>query len=110
VLCCVLNSFVANYLIRLRVNTHVTVALVSRLPAPVVPTASPAFEELARHARTLAGGHGLAEHMPEYARVQALVAHLYGLGEQEFEHILETFPLLPADVKERALASFRDLS
>jgi hypothetical protein len=48
--------------------------------------------------------------MPEYARVQALVAHLYGLGEQEFEHILETFPLLPADVKERALASFRDLS
>ena len=44
VLCCLLNSFVANYLIRLRVNTHVTVALVSRLPAPVVPITSPAFE------------------------------------------------------------------
>ena len=34
VLCALLNSFVANYLVRLRVNTHVTVALVSRLPCP----------------------------------------------------------------------------
>ena len=50
VLCGLLNSFVANYLIRLRVNTHVTVALVSRLPAPVVPSTSPAFET-ARTAR-----------------------------------------------------------
>ena len=110
VLCCLLNSFVANYLIRLRVNTHVTVALISRLPAPVVPTTSPAFEQLARCARTLAGGLGLAENMPEYARVQALVAHLYGLSDQDFEHILETFPLIPADVKERALGNFRYLA
>ncbi len=110
VLCCLLNSFVANYLIRLRVNTHVTVALVSRLPAPVVPSTSPAFEALVRHARTLAGGRGLAESMPEYARVQALVAHLYGLSEQDFEHILETFPLIPAEVKERALRNFRDFT
>ena len=36
VLCALLNSYVANYLIRLRVNTHVTVSLVSRLPVPVV--------------------------------------------------------------------------
>ena len=110
VLCCLLNSFVANYLIRLRVNTHVTVALVSRLPAPVVSSTSLAFEALARYARTLAGGLGLAESMPEYARVQALVAHLYGLSEQDFEHILETFPLIPAEVKERALRNFRDLT
>ena len=48
--------------------------------------------------------------MPEYARVQALVAHLYGLSEQDFEHILETFPLIPAEVKERALRNFRDLT
>jgi hypothetical protein len=30
VLCALMNSFVANYLVRLRVNTHVTSALVSR--------------------------------------------------------------------------------
>jgi len=109
VLCCLLNSFVANYLIRMRVNTHVTVALVSRLSVPVVPGTSSTFERLARLGRTLGSGRGLTEDMPEYAEVQALVAHLYDLSEQDFEHILETFPLIPREVKERSLRDFRGL-
>ena len=64
VLCALLNSFVANYLIRLRVNTHVTVALVSRLPVPVVRVGHPFFDRLSalvRGARSLhvtGRGHG----------------------------------------------------
>ena len=46
-LCALLNSFVANYLIRLRVNTHVTMSLVSRLPVPVVRREDPSFQRLA---------------------------------------------------------------
>ena len=33
-LCGILNSFVANYLVRMRVNTHVTVSIMERLPVP----------------------------------------------------------------------------
>src|ERR671924_3123 len=41
VLCALLNSFVANYLVRLRVNTHVTAAIMSKLHVPVVADGDP---------------------------------------------------------------------
>jgi hypothetical protein len=110
VLCALLNSFVANYLIRMRVNTHVTVGLVSRLPAPVVPSTSPVFATLARLAYALSRGRGTTERMPEYAALQAHVARLYGLTEEDFEHVLGTFPLIPEEVRKRALLDFRGLS
>jgi hypothetical protein len=110
VLCALLNSFVVNYLLRLRVQTHVTVALVSRLPVPVVRRGSRVFRRLARLAQTLGRGHSPAEQMPEYPALQAHVARLYGLGEEDFEHILRTFPLIPEEVKSRALLGFRNLT
>ena len=109
VLCALFNSFVANYLIRLRVNTHVTVALVSRLPVPVVRGSDPAFSKLEALSRALAGGGAAAEEMPQYVELQALVAHLYGLTEADFEHLLATFPLIPAEVRAKALLDFRNL-
>ena len=109
VLCALLNSFVANYLIRLRVNTHVTVALVSRLPVPVVRRSDAAFQRLAALSRALTDGGGPVEEMPEYTTLQALVAQLYGLTKTDFEHILATFPLIPAEVRARALVEFRGL-
>ena len=42
------------------------------------------------------------------AELDALVAHLYGLSESEFAHILATFPLVKSDVKVAALAAFRE--
>jgi hypothetical protein len=110
VLCALLNSFVANYLIRLRVSTHVTVALVSRLPVPVVPTTSQAFAKLTHLARTVGSGRQPVLDMPEYTALQALVTRLYGLDERDFEHILGTFPLIPEEVKARTLRDFRDLA
>ena len=109
VLCTLLNSFVANYLIRLRVNTHVTVAFVSRLPVPVVRRNDPAFARLAALSRALTDGRGAVEKMPQYAELQALVAQLYGLTNADFEHILATFPLIPAEVTAKALLEFRNL-
>lgn len=109
VLCALLNSFVANYLIRLRVNTHVTVALVSRLPMPLVDPRHPAFATLAGLSRALGRGAAPVEQMPEYAEAQALCAMLYGISESAFEHILTTFPLIPAAVKARTLEIFRGL-
>ena len=46
--------------------------------------------------------------MEEYAQLQALCAHAYQLRASEFEHILGTFPLIPAGVRAAALAAFND--
>ena len=53
-LCGVFNSFVANYLVRLRVSTHVTSAIVARLPVPRPAAADPVFQKVTRLSRGLA--------------------------------------------------------
>jgi hypothetical protein len=108
-LCALLNSFVANYLIRLRVNTHVTSALISRLPVPVIRDDHALFDRLAAHAASLARSTRPVEEMEEYAHLQALCAHAYQLRAGEFEHVLGRFPLIPASVRAAALAAFNDL-
>jgi hypothetical protein len=109
VLCALLNSFVANYLVRLRVNTHVTVALVSRLWVPAIRPQHPEFARLATLAQALLDSSTPVEEMPEYVRVQAIVARLYGLTTNDFEHVLETFPLVPRAVRDESLRLFNDL-
>jgi len=109
VLCALLNSYVANYLIRLRVNTHVTVSLMSRLPVPVVEPAHRLFTRLTVCAEALALGTRPAEEMEEYAEIQAIAAHLYGLSPTHFEHVLSTFPLVPSEIRQRALQRFINL-
>jgi hypothetical protein len=103
VLCALLNSYVANYLVRMRVNTHVTVALVSRLPVPVVRQGDGAFERLSALAQALADARAPVEDMEEYSELQALAAKLYGLTPVDFEHVLETFRLVPMSTRVRAL-------
>ena len=109
VLCGLLNSFVANYLIRPRVNTHVTVSLLSRLPVPIVRTGEPYYDELLSLARRLSYARESVETMPEYALLQALVAKLYRCTADEFEHVLSTFPLVSPVAKSTALAGLRRL-
>lgn len=107
VLCGLMNSFVANYLVRLRVSTHVTIAITSRMPMPVVRDDDPGAERIATLVRELIRSELPVEEMPQYAQLQAIVAKLYGLSSDEFEHVLGTFPLIPITVREAALASFK---
>jgi len=109
VLCALLNSFVANYLIRLRVNTHVTATLMSRLPVPVIREGDAFFERLGTLFSSLARETRPVEQMEEYAQLQALCAHAYQLRASEFEHVLGTFPLIPEDVRRAALAAFNGI-
>ena len=53
-LCGMLNSFVANFLVRLWVTTHLGAATVERLPMPRPATGSPDMAIVARLARSLA--------------------------------------------------------
>ena len=106
VLCGLLNSYVANYLVRFRVNTHVTVSLVSRLPVPVSESDDPAFKRISTLVRALLNGSTTAEEMDEYVELQTLVAQLYGLSGREFGHVLSTFPLIPEHIRSAVASRF----
>jgi hypothetical protein len=84
-----------NYLVRLRVTTHVTTATVEQLPIPTADSAPGAYREIAALARLLARRRDLEA----FARLNARVAELYQLSVAEFEHILATFPLVQVDVR-----------
>ncbi len=93
-----LNSLVANYLVRLNVTTHVTTALMARLPVPRPPDGSAEFRELSALARGLAAT-GIESAPDAYARLNAIAAGLYGLTAEQFEHVVASFPLLPIDLR-----------
>ena len=105
-LCALLNSFVANYLVRLRVHTHVTASIMARLPVPVVAEGSAIEERLRELAHRLCESATPVEEMTEYVELQTLVARLYGLSREEFSHILDTFPLIDEGVRKRCLRGF----
>ncbi|RPJ84679.1 MAG: hypothetical protein EHM13_03455 [Acidobacteria bacterium] len=104
-LCGVLNSFVANFLVRLRVTTHVTTAIVSRLPVPRPAPGSSALAGIAELAHELAGCPR-PEESREYVDLQGRVARLYQLTEGEMAHLLGTFPLVPAATRSAVLRGF----
>ena len=101
-LCGLFNSFVVNYLVRLRVTTHVTTGTVEQLPIPRAETAPAACREIASLARLLAKRRDGAA----LARLNARVAELYQLSVEEFEHILGTFPLIPIEQRRETLRAF----
>ncbi|MBI3263041.1 MAG: N-6 DNA methylase [Acidobacteria bacterium] len=107
-LCALLNSYVANYLVRLRVSSHVTVGIMRRLPVPRPDADSETFRELGRLSRRLAArplGDALFD-SAEYIRLQCLAAKLYQLKPTEFEYVLSTFPLVPEAAKRTTLRIF----
>jgi len=102
-LCGLFNSFVVNYLVRLRVTTHVTTSVVEQLPIPPRDHRPRARREIAAAARLLAR----RDDDRIFAGLQARVAALYQLREKEFARVLETFPLVAADTRRAALEAFR---
>ena len=111
-LCAVLNSFVANYFIRMRVSTHVSAGIIDRLRAPLPERHSRRFREIVdlsaglEEAGLSAGTEGTFE---DGARLQALVAVEYGVTPTQLQHILSTLPLLPQRDRDAALSSFYDI-
>ncbi|HEX2095162.1 MAG TPA: ATP-binding protein, partial [Longimicrobiaceae bacterium] len=126
----ILNSFVLDYLIRQRVSANLNMFFVYQLPAPRLTADDPVFGHMARRAARLvcttpefddlAAEVGLGSHASgatdpeERARLRvemdAGVAHLYGLTETEFAHILSTFPLVPRATKDATLTAYRALA
>ena len=107
-LCALFNSFVVNYLVRLRVATHVTTAIVERLPIPMLGEVPDAMEMvgIGESAGPPEGGHYAAAN-DRLRAPQCAGRRLYQLSEDEFAHVLGTFPLVAIDEREAALREFQ---
>jgi N-6 DNA Methylase len=101
-----LNSLVANYLVRLQMSTHVTTTLMARLPVPRPGPDTSGHRSLVESARRLARCRSLEDDAEAYARLNAAVARLYGLTPSGYAHVVSTFPLLPATLRARCVAEF----
>ena len=106
-LCAVFNSFVANYLVRMRVNTHVNVSIIEHLPVPRPEVDSVEFRTLVALSEQL--GHDAAESSAS-AQLQATVARMYRLSVTEFRHVLDTFPLVSEAERAAAMHRFTPLA
>ena len=103
-LCGVFNSFVANYLVRLRGGTHVPAAVIHQLPVPTPARDSASFTEIVRLAR---GAAADPRDVDCRAALQARVTQAYGLDDRDLAHLLSTFPIVPDEERDAALRAFR---
>ena len=73
---------------------------------------APEFDALAKEVglgSQKAGAVDASERARVRAELDGLIAHLYGLTETEFAHILTTFPLVADPVKQAARNAYRDV-
>lgn len=122
-----LNSLVFDFLTRQRVTTSFSMFIFYQLPVPRLTEGDRFFNEIVERAAKLicttpefdelAQEIGLGSHQKgvtdqtERAKLRAeldgMVAHLYGLTEEEFAYILTTFPLVAEPVKQAAIEAYR---
>ena len=123
----VLDSFIADWLIRQKVTSHCNMFYIYQIPIPRLMTGDRFFSELVERAGRLicttpeyddlAHEIGLGDHTAGItdeaqrthlrAEIDAMVAHLYGLTETEFAYILSTFPIVDERIKQATLHAFR---
>jgi Putative DNA-binding domain len=123
------NSFCVDWMLRQRVDATLNMFYVYQLPIPRLTSAdpqffpivqaaaklictTPEFDELAVSAGLRSSIDGVTDEAGRAAlraELDGRVAHLYGLSESEFTHILGTFPLVAQPVKDAALAAYRAL-
>ena len=129
VLMALMNSFVLDYHLRQQVSANLNMFYIYQCPVPRLSKKDSAFAPITSRAARLicttsafddlAKSVGLKGHQDgatdptERAKLRAeldgLVAHLYGLSEEEFTHVLGTFPLVAEPVKVAALNAWRDV-
>jgi hypothetical protein len=125
----IFDSFPVDWMLRQKITSHLNMFYVYQIPIPRITQGnkffkkimfrsarltctSPEFDELAKEIGLKSHRDGANDPI-ERARLRAeldgLIAHLYGLSESEFAHILATFPLVPEPTKIAALNAYRDV-
>ena len=123
----VLNSFVYDFILRSSVSANLTMFFIYQLSVPRLAETEAAFRPIVNRAAKLictksdfddlSKEVGLKSHKDGVidpvergklrAELDGIVAHLYGLTEEEFSYILTTFPLVPEPIKIAALDAYR---
>lgn len=120
-LCALANSFVFDWLLRLRVSSTLNMFYVYQCPMPRLRPADAGAPEILHLAARLTcttpdfadlwqdalgtpwtpadGATDPTERAHLRAELDARIAHLYGLDEAEFRHVLATFPVVDEGVK-----------
>jgi hypothetical protein len=124
------NSFVVEWLLRLKVAANINFFYVYQLPIPRFAPTDSAFGLVVERGARLIGtsvefddllkevfgpkathrSHGVTDETKRAklrAEIDAIVAQLYDITDDEFAHILSTFPLVPQEVKTLTLNTFR---
>jgi len=121
-LCGVMNSFVIDYFIRMKVSANVTMFNFLETPVPRLSSGKE-FDEIVRKTAQLVAttpefdqlkkeigiSHGLAnenDRLLARAQLDAAVAKLYGISKEDLAYILEKFPLVDPKQKELVLSAY----
>lgn len=128
-ICAVWNSFTLDYTVRQKVTTSLNFFHIYQLPVPrlckgdqffdaIVERAAklicttPEFDDLAREVGLDSHKSGITNEVQRAklrAELDGIIAHIYGLTEEEFAYILSTFPLVSEPVKIAAQNAYRDV-
>jgi hypothetical protein len=129
VLSAILNSFVVDFILRKRMTTNLNLFFLYQLPVAYVEENNRFFEEIYRRSLLLTctspnfdpliKSSGVVTSWEECAvdpvlrskiraELDAIIAHLYGLTEDEIVYILNTFPLVDADTKQNVIKEFKN--
>ncbi|MFD0795151.1 Eco57I restriction-modification methylase domain-containing protein [Mucilaginibacter litoreus] len=130
-LCAFLNSFVVDYYIRQIVSQNINMFYIYQLPIPRLRRETTWYKDLIKNTLSLIATDlhysNLWENVmqipwninssftdPEQrlkatGRINAIVAHIYGLDSKELAHILNTFPVTEQAEKDLVLEAFNEL-
>lgn len=131
VLTSILNSYVADFILRARVTTNLNLFYLYQLPVPRLKPKDKWFTAIVeRAARLICTTEEFAELWEEVmktkwsekkvatqeyersklrAELDGIIAHIYGLSEEEFAYILSTFPIVSQPQKVATQNAYRDV-
>lgn len=119
-----LNSFMANYLIKPEIYFNMNIKYLYKLRMPRLTEDHPCFGELVRRSAQLTCTDKVFDDLADevgivrggdtdphkrwkiQGEIDAIVAHIYGLTQEEFEHILDTFTTGRNQVRLQALKKY----
>lgn len=127
----ILNSYVADFTLRSRVSANLNLFYLQQLSVPRLTRKDKWYKSIVeRVARLICTTEEFAELWEEVmnnkwsekkaatqeyernkirAELDGMIAHIYGLTEEEFTYILSTFPIVPQPQKVAAQNAYRDV-
>jgi Holliday junction resolvase len=127
-----LNSFVFDFQVRQRTSTSISMHIFYQLPVPRLSPKDKWYQPIIeRAAKLICTTEEFAELWEEVmktkwsekvaainemernilrAELDGIIAHIYGLTEEEFTYILSTFPIVPLPQKAAALDCYKSLT